>query len=207
MKACALMSDGIDSPVAAYLMAKKGVDIAVVHANNSPHDNLDKVMALVDAVAKASGGRFELVTFDHYPNQEAFAALKPKWLHCLLCKRMMVRVAAHIAKGRGGEFVIMGDSLGQVASQTLANIKVVEEASGVPIVRPLIGLDKLEIERIGRAAGTFEISIREQARCSYVPDKPSVKANLNKLHQLESRLDMAGLVAKSLDSVKEIPLR
>ena len=206
MKACALMSDGIDSPVATYLMAKKGVEITVIHANNSPDDDLDKVRRLVRAIAKASGQRLELITFDHYPNQEAFRAITPRWFHCLLCKRMMVRVASEMARRRGGEFVIMGDSLGQVASQTLANIRVVEEASCLPIVRPLIGLDKLEIERIGRAAGTFEISIREQARCSYVPEKPSLKGHLNKLHQLETRTDMGMLLSKSLDGVKEIPL-
>jgi len=207
MKACALMSDGIDSPVATYLMAKKGVEITVIHANNSPGDDLDKVVRLVRAIAKASGERMVLVTFDHYPNQEAFRAIKPKWFHCLLCKRMMVRVASELAIRRGGEFVIMGDSLGQVASQTLPNLRIVEEASSLPIIRPLIGLDKLEIERIGISMGSFEISIRDQAKCQYVPEKASVKGHLNKLHQLESLVDIGSLVTKSLDSVKEILLQ
>jgi thiamine biosynthesis protein ThiI len=207
MKACALMSDGIDSPVATYLMAKKGVNITVVHANNSPKDDLGKVMRLVRAIAKASGNGLELVTFDHYPNQEAFLTTKPKWFHCLLCKRMMVRVASELATRRGGEFIIMGDSLGQVASQTLPNIRIVEEASSLPVIRPLIGLDKLEIERIGIPMGSFEISIRDQAKCQYVPEKASVKGHFTKVHQLESLVDIKALVEKSLDSVKEIPVQ
>lgn len=201
------MSDGIDSPVATYLMAKKGVEITVVHANNSPEDDTGKVVRLVQAITKASGVRLALVTFDHYPNQEAFRSINPKWFHCLLCKRMMVRVASEMAKRRGGEFLIMGDSLGQVASQTLPNIRIVEEASSLPVIRPLIGLDKIEIERIGMLAGSFEISIRDQAKCRYVPEKASVKGHLAKLHHLESRLDIKALVLKSLDSVKEISIQ
>jgi len=206
MKAIVLMSDGIDSPVAAYLMAKKTVEILCLFGKNSTEADQDKAKTLVRTIGEASGGNVRLFTFDHYLTQEAIAGTRPKWNHCLLCKRMMVRVASSLGEREAAEFVVMGDSLGQVASQTLANIVVVEEASVLPIVRPLIGLDKREIEDIGREAGTYEISIRGQAECAYVPKGASIRGNLKDINRLEDGMGVTEQVQKVMATVIELPL-
>lgn len=206
MKAITLMSDGIDSPVAAYLMAKKGVEVLCLFGKNSTEADQDKVKTLVRTIGGASGGNVRLYTFDHYLNQEAIAATRPRWNHCLLCKRMMVRVASALGEKEGAEFIVMGDSLGQVASQTLANIVVVEEASVLPIVRPLIGLDKREIEDIGRKAGTYHISIGGQAECAYVPKGASIRGSLKDINRLEEGMGVDEQVQKAMATVVELTL-
>jgi thiamine biosynthesis protein ThiI len=204
MKAVSLMSDGIDSPVATYLMAKKGVEVVVLHGRNRPDANIEKVRGLVARIAEASGAKVDLASFDHFPNQEAFMRADPKWFHCILCKRMMVRVASNYSKAIGGEFIIMGDSLGQVASQTLENIRLVEDASVLPIIRPLIGLDKREIEGMARSIGTYEGSIVDQDKCAYVPSKPSIKGNMKAILRCESASVVESLLKSSLDSIVDI---
>jgi thiamine biosynthesis protein ThiI len=206
MKAVALMSDGIDSPVACYLMAKKGVEIICLFGKNTPDTDLKKVRNLVGRIKEASGGGLSLSTFDHFHNQEAIKKADPRWFQCLVCKRMMVRVASALGEREGAEFVIMGDSLGQVASQTLANIKLVEQAATLPIVRPLIGLDKREIEDIGRRIGTYEISISDQETCPYVPKGASVRGNIKEIHRIEEDMGVSGKVRSSLENIEEISL-
>jgi thiamine biosynthesis protein ThiI len=206
MKAIALMSDGIDSPVAVYLMAKKGVEMICLNGKNSPEGDLEKPATLVRQIRKVTEANLKLFSFDHHVCQEAIYSTKPKWLHCVLCKRMMVRVASSMGKEKGAECIIMGDSLGQVASQTLANINVVESASVLPIIRPLIGLDKREIEDIGREAGTYEISIVGQKVCPFVPDGASIRGNKKEIDRLEGKIDLSGLVSSSLKNAVEIPL-
>lgn len=200
MKGIALMSDGIDSPVAAYLMAKKEVEVVCLFGRNTPETKTEKVKRLADQIRKASEGAISIQSFDHFIGQEEIAKTNPKWLHCVLCKRMMVRTASTYAKKAGAEFIIMGDSMGQVASQTLANIISVEEASQVPIIRPLIGLDKREIEDIARIAGLYEISIKDQKECPYVPKGPSIKSRIKELDKHESQIDMPALMERILDS-------
>jgi thiamine biosynthesis protein ThiI len=206
MKAVALMSDGIDSPVAIYLMAKKGVEITCLFGRNTPEADLGKPKELVRIIREASGGKVSLLAFEHFNNQEAIKKANPRWFQCLVCKRMMVRVASALGEKQGAEFVIMGDSLGQVASQTLANIKVVEQAADIPIIRPLIGLDKREIEDIGREVGTYDISIKDQKVCPYVPKGPSVRGNVKEIIRLEEEIGVSGLVERSLEKIMEIDL-
>ena len=206
MKAVALMSDGIDSPVAAYLMASKGVELVCLSGKNSTEADLEKLKNLVRTIRDSSGGSVSLRVFDHFRAQEAIASTKPKWFHCLLCKRMMVRMASRLGEEIGAECVVMGDSLGQVASQTLANIKVVEEAATLPVMRPLIGLDKREIEDIGRKAGTYDISIVGQKVCPYVPKGPSVRGNMKEIMRLEEAMDLGPLVGELMGTLEEISL-
>ena len=206
MKAIALMSDGIDSPVAAYLMAKKGVETICLFGRNTPEADLEKARNLVRKLREASGGEVSLMAFEHFHNQEAVKKANPKWFQCLVCKRMMVRVASAMGAHEGAEFIIMGDSLGQVASQTLANIKIVEQAADIPIVRPLIGLDKREIEDIGRKSGTYDISIIGQKLCPYVPKGPSVRGNVREIIRIEEEIGVSGLVEISLEKTEEIDL-
>jgi thiamine biosynthesis protein ThiI len=206
MKAVALMSDGIDSPVAIYLMAKKGVDIICLFGRNTPETDMEKPGNLVRKLREASGGNMTLLAFEHFNNQEAIKQANPRWFQCLVCKRMMVRVASALGTKKGADCVIMGDSLGQVASQTLANIKIVEQAADIPIVRPLIGLDKREIEDIGREVGTYDISIKDQKVCPYVPKGPSVRGNVKEIIRLEEEIGVSGLVERSLEKIVEIDL-
>lgn len=204
MKAVALMSDGIDSPVAVYLMAKKGVDIICLFGRNTAETDMEKPGSLVRKLRETSGGNISLLAFDHFNNQEAIKKANPRWFQCLVCKRMMVRVASALGKREGADFMIMGDSLGQVASQTLANIKIVEQATDIPIVRPLIGLDKREIEDIGRGSGTYEISIKDQKLCPFVPKGPSIRGNVKEIIRIEEDIGVSGLVDFSLENMVEI---
>ena len=105
MKAVALMSDGIDSPVAVYLMAKKGVEMICLHGKNLPEGDLEKPTTLVRQIQKVTDGELTLFSFDHHVCQEAIDSTKPKWLHCVLCKRMMVRVASMFGKENRSAYI------------------------------------------------------------------------------------------------------
>jgi len=132
----------------------------------------------------------------------SFVEQAPRELTCVLCKRAMLKVAEQIAGKVRAEAIVTGESLGQVASQTLTNLRIIDQASNLPVLRPLIGMDKVEIERMARAIGTFEISTKPAAGCSAVPRYPETYAKLEKVLEAESRLDIQALVDVALNKEK-----
>jgi thiamine biosynthesis protein ThiI len=205
MRLLTLVSGGIDSPVAGHLMMERGHQVDLIHFDNRPFtdDNTyDKVVSLVKRLDPNKGSRFFVAP--HGPSQAQMARKAPRRLGCVLCRRMMLHVASALAEREGHDALVTGESLGQVASQTLLNLWVEEPASTVPILRPLIGLDKLEIISIAKAIGTYDISISPGLCCTIVPSRPATQAKLNDIRAAEAKVGMGGLVKKELEGTKVV---
>lgn len=204
MRAVALLSGGIDSPVAAYLMAKAGVEIIALHMDGVPYFEADaRVTKLAARLRELTGQPIPLFSAPHgAANLSEIEKTKVPNIRCVLCKRFMMRTAEALAKREGCSAIIMGDSLGQVASQTLKNIRVEQQAVSIPIIRPLIGMDKDQIIRIARDIGTYEISIKDAGPCAMVPAKPSTEARLRRILEAEGEMDVQAMVGKALDGMK-----
>jgi tRNA uracil 4-sulfurtransferase len=201
MKLIALMSGGIDSPVAVHLMLKKGAEIVALHMDNRPLtdvNTLNKTLRLIDRLEALSGKPIKRYIAPHGQNQLTFAQNCRHNMQCVLCRRMMYRVAELVAIEEGADGILTGESLGQVASQTLPNLRAENETVSIPIIRPLIGLDKLEIEAIAKDIGTFDISIEPGGCCSITPDHPATAATPERVIDEEKRigLDILGQLAE-----------
>lgn len=189
-KLVALFSGGIDSPVAAWFMMKRGCKIIPLYFDIAPFSDesmLNRAKRVAN-VLKEYQPDFEIEVVKDTFLERAKEALKRMRIEnytCILCKRHMYRVAECIAKEEGAKGIVTGESLGQVASQTLDNLLVLDDACSLPVYRPLIGFDKVEIERIAREIGTFDASIRPASSCSAVPKKPVTKAKLEKVLDVE----------------------
>ena len=199
----ALMSNGIDSPVASYLMSQRGADVILLHMDNRPFTD-DRSMDIVKDIAaqlrKVTGKEFPLYVAPHGDNQQTIHDKCDYHYQCVMCKRVMQRTARELAKKLGADGIIMGDSLGQVASQTLKNIRSENIELNFPVARPLIGLDKLEIEAIAKEIGTFEISIRPTNGCTIVPTRPITEASPDKVVRMSTDIDLDALAKKCADS-------
>lgn len=179
-KVVALLSGGIDSPVAAFLMMKRGVEIIPVHIYMG-EKTLEKVRKIWGQLKRYHyGGKAELIVVKPEEREkilEKLRELKKENYTCVFCKFMMVRHADRIARDFGAKGIVMGDSLGQVASQTLENMYIVSQATDLPIYRPLIGMDKEEIVAIAKKIGTFELSTLPEDEVSFVPKHPIIRGS------------------------------
>ncbi len=198
-----LFSGGIDSPVATWLMMKRGCSTLPVYFDNSPFTDkttLNRAVEVAKVLSKWSIGekmRLKVVPFGEF--LEEFITGANKKFTCILCKRSMYRVANEIAKENNAKGLVTGESLGQVASQTLDNLPVLDDASNFIVFRPLIGIDKKETERYAKFIGTFEPSIQKSKGCSAVPDYPVTRARLKDVLNTEKDFDIDGLVKSALD--------
>lgn len=205
-KMISLVSGGIDSPVATWLMMKRGVEVVLVYCNNSPYSDdrahkrtMDCVKALQDW---CPGHPLKIYEIPHGPNLEQFIGKCSKNKTCLLCKRTMYRIALEIMEKEGASGVITGSSLGQVASQTTSNMYAELYGLSVPLYHPLIGLDKNEIIDIARNIGTYDISIRQTGGCEAVPIHPEVKAACDSMLVEEKKIDIDELVKMSVENAQ-----
>jgi len=201
----ALLSGGIDSPVAAARMMRRGCRVSFVHFHSVPYldrSSQEKTRDIVRRLVPYQGDA-QLVMVPFGDVQKEIVTRVPPPPRVILYRRMMVRIASEIGARIGAEALVTGDSLGQVASQTMRNLAVVERASALPLFRPLIGMDKLEVSAEAERLGTFEISIEpDQDCCSlFVPRHPTTGARLANIEAAESMLDVAGLVASAVDGV------
>lgn len=211
-RAAVLLSGGIDSPVAAYLMLKRGLKLTAVHFHSLPRTSpasLEKVREILQRLNIVQPSfKFYLVPL--LKLQEEIVKNCPAKLRIVLQRRLMIRIASEIAKQEGCEALVTGESLGQVASQTLTNMGVIAQAAEQEILRPLLALDKQEIVEIAKHIGTYEISIRPHEDCCalFVPDHPATKAKEAEVEAAEEKLDIPGLVKQALDEmeVEEIKL-
>lgn len=189
----ALISGGIDSPVAAWMMMKRGcriIPLFVALDSYLDESNIVRAQNVIRVLEKYQPG-IELTVIPDSYLKAAKEDLIQKHLEkytCILCKRRMYRIASAFAKTTRAKGIVTGESLGQVASQTLDNLMVLDDAGEIPIYRPLIGFDKEETIRIAREIGTFTESISPASGCKAVPKEPSTAAKLEKIQQIEADL-------------------
>jgi len=202
----ALLSGGIDSPVAAHRLMKRGCRAIFVHFHSHPFQDATSRAKAADLVRCLTRFQFHsrlyLVPFGEVQRQ--IVANAPGPLRVVLYRRFMARIAAEIAGHEGAKALVTGESLGQVASQTLDNLAVIEEAVETPILRPLIGSDKEEIVQQARALGSYEISILpDQDCCSlFVPRHPATFSTLDEIRQAEARLPVPALVQTAVEQLE-----
>ncbi|HEU4344636.1 MAG TPA: tRNA uracil 4-sulfurtransferase ThiI [Candidatus Binatia bacterium] len=198
-----LISGGIDSPVAAYRMMQRGCRLIFVHFHSSPYldkTSQEKTRRLVAALTRHQFlSRLYLVPFGEIQRQIVTTVGRP--FRVVLYRRMMLRIAEGLARAARAQALVTGDSLGQVASQTLENMAVIQQAATLPLLRPLVGMDKQEIIDQARRIGTFETSsIPDQDCCQlFVPKHPATKANLREIEEAESQLDIAALTRLGIE--------
>lgn len=202
-RASCLLSGGIDSPVAAYMMMKRGMRLDFVHFHSVPRTDpasLEKVHDLVRILNRYQG-RARLAMVPLLEIQEQIAARCPAPLRVLLYRRFMFGLTERVARRFKGRALITGESLGQVASQTIENMAAVEAVASLPVLRPLIGLDKQQIINIARMAGTFELSIQPHFDCCsfLMPESPATKSHADELDTAEAQLDVTTLVNDALE--------
>jgi thiamine biosynthesis protein ThiI len=197
-RVAALLSGGIDSPVAACRLQKRGCEVEFVHFHSAPYladTSQRKARALVERLVRHQfTARLWLVPFGEIQREVVLGVPGP--LRVVIYRRLMTRIAEAIARRTGALALVTGESLGQVASQTLENLARTTEVAGMPILRPLIGTDKEEIIREARAIGTYEISIEPDQDCCtlFVPRHPETRASADAVEAAERRLDVARLV-------------
>jgi len=205
-----LMSGGLDSPVAAWLMMKRGVMIIPVYCNNSPYAQNAARERAFDCIRQlqkwAPGHQFTTYEIPHGPNLQAFIEICNRKNTCLLCKRMMYREAYEVMKKEGASGIITGSSLGQVASQTAANMYAEIYQLAIPIYHPLIALDKTEIMDVARKIGTYDISSRPAGSCTAVPERPEIGANYDLIVLEEKKMDIETMVSTAMKEVKILKL-
>ena len=203
-----LLSGGIDSPVAGYMMAKRGLRVEAVHFESIPYTSelaKDKVIRLARTIAAYTG--------DIYVHVVSLTKIQEELVkHCeedyftLLLRRYMMYIASKIAADHDSKCLITGESLGQVASQTMEAIAVTDNAASIPVLRPCIGMDKEEIIEISRKIGTFDISIEPYEDCCtvFTPKHPRTKPQLEKVLVEERKLDFEALAQEAIDSAYTI---
>ena len=208
-KGLLLLSGGIDSPVAGYMMAKRGMSVRGLHFHSYPYTGLrakEKVMELAEKIADYTG-EFSVETISVTEIQTQIHEKCPEELMITLLRRFMMRIACKIAKREGCGAIITGESLGQVASQTLESINVTNAVADKPVFRPLIGFDKDEIIETARKIGTYETSILPYEDCCnvFLPKNPATKPKPEKVEAAEKLLDIEALTDRAL-STSEIKI-
>ncbi|MBM4396372.1 MAG: tRNA 4-thiouridine(8) synthase ThiI [Deltaproteobacteria bacterium] len=205
-----LLSGGIDSPAAGWLAMRRGCEIDAVHFDAAPYTGPES-RAKVEDLARLLAAHERSMRLHVVPFGALQADLRdgaPGRLLVLLYRRMMVRIASAIAAERGALALVTGENLGQVASQTLENLAVIEDATAMPILRPLVTYDKMETVALARRIGTYETSIRPGEDCCslFVPDHPETAGRVARLREVESRFDVEAMVAAALKGVEALDL-
>jgi len=201
-----LLSAGIDSPVAAARMMRRGARATLIHFHSQPFTDASSARNAEEIARTLTERQFDsnLYVVPLAPSQQQIVADAPEELRTILYRRMMMRIASEIARRDGAQALVTGDSLGQVASQTLENLAVVEAAATMPVLRPLIGRDKTEIIEEARALGTFEVSSApcQEACVLFEPKNPVTKARLRDVERAEVSLDLETMTKEAADAAE-----
>lgn len=205
-----LLSGGIDSPVAAWMMAKRGLALDAVHFYSYPYTSpeaKEKVLAL-GRILTGWCGRMTVHVVPFTAIQEELRRSCPEELFTVLMRRFMMRIAQEVSHRTGGGALITGESLGQVASQTIQAMTCTEAVCDMPVLRPLVGMDKEEIVRIARHIGTFETSILPYEDCCtvFTPKHPRIKPLPEEAEAAEAVLDIEALVRQAVDNIERVVL-
>ncbi len=205
-----LHSGGLDSPVAEWLMMKRGAHVIPLYFDAAPPTEKQFVeRAIKSAQILTEWIPEKKVELQVIPFHEILKRLQiPKYrkLTCILCKRMMYRIGAMVAAQEKAYALVTGETLGQVASQTLANLAILDSVVTLPIFRPLIGMDKTETMTLARRIGTFQVSSQDAGECFAVPSQPSIAATLVDVHEAESQLPIEEMVLEAVNSLKRLSL-
>ena len=205
-RAVSLLSSGIDSPVASYKIMKRGVKLTYVHFHSQPYTNRNSQRNTEDLVRLLTRHQYvsDLYLVPFVEIQRHIMTRAPASYRVILYRRAMLRIAEAIAQKVDAHALVTGENVGQVASQTLSNIRAIEEVTPLPILRPLAGDNKEEIINEARRIGTYQISIEPYEDCCsvFVPKHPETRANLEKVREIESALDLAPLIIQTLEQTK-----
>ncbi|RLI95601.1 MAG: tRNA 4-thiouridine(8) synthase ThiI [Candidatus Altiarchaeales archaeon] len=182
-----LVSGGIDSSVAAWMMAKRGCELIGVHLGSE-----EEIKNIMEVLERYTGYKIKIYSFEYDNILERISDIAGKYT-CIVCKRAMLRIASRIAKMENASGIVTGENIGQVASQTLKNLKVISSVYS-PIYRPLIGMDKDEIIKIAKKIGVYEFSTSKS--CRYVPGKPATTSKLKKIEEIENKIGIGDLIEK-----------
>ena len=208
--AVTLLSGGIDSPVSTYMIAKRGVRLIPVHFFSFPYTSQqakDKVVELGRQLTAYCGRMtMEVVPFTHI--QEEIRDKCPEEYFTLIMRRFMMRIAQHIAEANGAKAIVTGENLGQVASQTMEAMASTQAVTHLPVLQPLIGMDKEEIITIARKIGTFDTSILPYEDCCtvFTPRHPRTRPQVSEVEAAESALDVEALVQEAIQGIERISL-
>ena len=203
-----MLSGGIDSPVAAYLLMKRGLRIECIHFASPPYTNIGVIEKLKDLLAKLNiyqdSIRLNIIPFTKI--QEKIYETADESYCITIMRRMMFRLASELAKRRNCPAISSGESVGQVASQTIESMNTINEVTNMPILRPLVVTDKLDIIELARKLDTYEISIRPYEDCCtiFAPKNPKTKPALNKAKEYEEKFDYQTLIKEALDNIEVI---
>lgn len=207
-KVVVLLSSGIDSPVAAYLMMKRGCEVVALHCNNDPFSGpkvTELFNLLVDRLNEyAKGVPIKKRVIDYGEYLQVAKDKAPEKMTCVLCKSGMYRIAEKLALEIGADAIVDGSSVGQVASQTLSNILATRYGVEIPILSPLIGLDKEEITKIAKDIGTFEISKIDDGGCRAVPKYPETRADLERVRKACEDMNQDVEVEKAFENIRKL---
>ena len=207
-KGLLMLSGGIDSPVAGFLALKRGVNVEGIYFESPPHTNVEaknKVISLANILNEYSGKiKLHIVPFTQI--QEAIFKNCPDTYMITIMRRMMYRIAAKYAEKIGAKILINGESIGQVASQTLESISCINNVTNMPVIRPVACYDKLEIIALSKKINTYETSILPYEDCCtvFVPKHPVIKPELEKCEEYEKRFDYDSLIEKAIDNIEVI---
>ncbi len=208
--AVSLLSGGIDSPVSSYMIARRGVHLIPVHFFSFPYTSQqakEKVLELAQLLTAYCGHlTVEIVPFTHI--QEEIRDKCPEEYFTLIMRRFMMRIAERIALDNNAKAIVTGENLGQVASQTMEAMRSTQDVISLPVLQPLIGMDKEEIVRLARKIGTFETSILPYEDCCtvFTPKHPRTKPKLRDVEIAESALDVDALVDEALQGIEKVAL-
>ena len=203
-RAVSLLSGGLDSPVSSWMIARRGVELEMVHFVSPPYTSQqaqDKVIQLAQDLTPYCG-RMLIHVIPFTKIQEEIRKNCPEEYFTLIMRRFMMRISEAVAKKAGAHALVTGESLGQVASQTMMALGVTEDVTTMPVLRPLIGTDKVEIIRIAREIGTYDTSILPYEDCCtvFTPRHPAIRPDIETVREAESVLDIDALVAEALEN-------
>ena len=201
-----MLSGGIDSPVAGYLAMKRGVEVEAVHFASPPYTSEQALQKAKDLAGKLVPyvGTIQFIEVPFTEIQEEIKRVVPQGYLMTITRRLMLRLTDAIREMRKGLVIINGESLGQVASQTLQSMVAINEVTSTPIIRPVVSMDKTEIIEIAEKIDTFELAIQPFEDCCtiFAPPQPKTRPRLDKAQDYEARLDLEGLMARALEGLK-----
>ena len=209
-KTLLLLSGGIDSPVAGYLIMKRGVELEMIHFHSPPFTSeraKQKVLDLTKVLTEYGGSiKIHLVPFTKL-QQEIFKSIPERYAMTVM-RRVMLQISEKVCQKNNILAMATGESLGQVASQTLASMNVINEVTNMPVIRPLVGLDKEEIISYSKEIGTYDISVRPYEDCCtiFVPKSPVTNPTREKVNYLETSTDFSTLIDKAVENIEEITI-